>query len=198
MSTVTLEISFYGPFVYELLEEKLLITAPRCPGHLASVHSDTDEKALPGCASDKKTPYHYVLTPVRQIPNAPDPKCVNEASIILVESWRKKASPLPGDHHFQIDLPRPDHILGLIPDYITYTEHDLDTAPVSSNVKRATAMRFYYTRFDQSDVFNLIETAGDHPGKEVHLSHPELRPTPDERSDHISLCVEWHLRPNSR
>jgi hypothetical protein len=171
MSAVTLEISFYGPFVYELSSNSLQITAPRCPGHLASIYSDTDEKALLGCGPDKKTPYHYALQHIKQISIAEpaenaelDTTCINPENIILVETWRKRASPKPKNHHFQLDLPRPDSILGLIPDLVTYVEYDLNSAPRSSAAKRATAMRFYYTRFDQSDTFELVELAGDKPG----------------------------------
>lgn len=44
----TLELSFYGPFVYLLNMNPIRVYAPICPGHVAGMFSSESEFAIPG------------------------------------------------------------------------------------------------------------------------------------------------------
>jgi hypothetical protein len=157
MDNLKLEVSFYGPFVYEHNGNILVVTAPRCPGHLASVYSDSDEKALDGCGPGQTIPFLYQLKHVR--PGLPTP-CIssfkNAAEAIIVESSRCPVRPRETDCYFRVELPCPENIVGLISDFISYVEHDLPGSPATIAKKKATAMRFYYS-IGPKDIFELVE-----------------------------------------
>jgi hypothetical protein len=56
MSNVAFEISFYGPFVHELRDDTIIVSAPRCEGHLAYVQTDFAERALDVCLGGRRDP----------------------------------------------------------------------------------------------------------------------------------------------
>jgi hypothetical protein len=169
MSSVNVEVSFYGPFVFVMGPETVRIYGPRCEGHLASIQTDVDEKALKGCGPDKQYPTEYVLRNKIDerlsygLSGAKSMGCGNPADIILVESWRKREEPILADCHFQLEVARPDCFVGLISDFISIVEHDLPFPGKGEFVRKATAMRFYYCGLDSSTKLQVVKTEGEEP-----------------------------------
>jgi len=108
----TLEISFYGPFFYNLKADPVEIYAPRCLGHKAGIFSANNEGPLHGRHHDGCN-HRYALggsafTPPNPLPpiNIYDPK-----SIILDAS--AAAKPVYDAAHFCLLVPVPQIIYGI-------------------------------------------------------------------------------------
>jgi hypothetical protein len=165
MKEVTFSISFYGPFVYVFDSKSVRIYAPKCDGHLATIQTDMEEKALDGSSATSLLSYEYRIietgttVPTSGLKAASKTGCPNGKNILLVDSLRRKA-PLPRleDCYFQIELPRPNYVIGLVPDTISYIEYDLPKPGNGAVCRRATAHRFHYDKIKVSRKFQLIRT----------------------------------------
>jgi hypothetical protein len=192
MSSVTVEVSFYGPFVFVMGPETVRIYAPRCAGHLASVQTDVDEKALTGCGPDKQYPSEYVLRNKVDgrfsygLSSAKSMDCGNPEKVILVESWRKLEEPELADCHFQLEVARPDCFVGLITDLISIVEYDLPVPGKGEFVQKATAMRFYYRDLDPSTKLQVVRTEGNEPGP---ITEIDLNPIPPQQ--HVPITFRY-------
>jgi hypothetical protein len=190
MDGVNLEVSFYGPFVFTVGPETVRAYVPRCEGHLASVQTDVDEKALLGCGPDKATPVEYKLRNLLTkemdygASGARLMQCCNPQEVILVESWRKLDEPGLEECYFQLEVPRPDFLAGLIADDISIVEYDLPEPGNGSFAKKATAMRFYYTNLDPATKLEVVQTVGEAPRQITVL---DLRPPYPQRHAPIAF-----------
>ena len=184
-----MEISFYGPFVHELRTDTVVISAPRCEGHLAYVQTDDLERALEGCLADRKDPCQYELQDekgnVHFYCGSANPG--NGINIITVDTGRKaeKDGPDLPDCHFQLVVPRPDYISGAIPDPLKFIEYDLPDPPHQDD-HFATAMRFHYCNIPQGTKLGLCQVIGPHKGDSLEIDVTATTP-----KTHVPLMLHY-------
>jgi|HubBroStandDraft_6_1064221.scaffolds.fasta_scaffold05428_9 hypothetical protein len=162
MAKSTLAISFYGSFIYIFENRSVRIYAPQCDGHLASVQTDMEEKALDGRTPDSSDTYEYTLIEANSknpVIGTSKTGCHNGRNILLVDTTRRKApKPTLKDCYFQIEVPRPNYVIGLIPDPISYFEYDQPDPGKGKTCLRAIAHRFHYDEIDDKRIFQVVRT----------------------------------------
>ena len=167
-SKKTLEVTLEGPFALgfpkDTTTNKIIVYAPICDGHEAYVETDQDRIQLNRDATvmqgDCPTPIVSGAKYELHKPG-PDPNqtyCYNLDSMIHVNWNRCQYAPPSDKCYFQLELPRPDFILGLAPAVVSYTENDLNPAPETTCAQRATATRLFYTGLDSAKNVMLLRT----------------------------------------
>src|ERR1700722_17651228 len=139
MRKLTLSVSFYGPFVFYFDSTYVKVHTPRCDGHLASVQTNDNEQGMFGTDKPQSSGFDYLLREQNPKGNGFGAKapsktgCYNGKNILKVDRSRMK-TPCPslGDCYYQLELPRPHYVVGLIADRISYIEYDLQK-PVNNN-----------------------------------------------------------------
>jgi hypothetical protein len=206
----TLELSFYGPFAFMFLPDKVQICAPQCKRHLGSVRTDREENALCGRLLPEKGDelYEAARSTCRKLVGeqgdqsfeykleSDDPAlrsvrettCFNPHEMILVDSSRRKPKhpeePHPLHCYYRLEVPRPNLVVGLLPDPVAITETDLPSPP-SSDTSRATAMRFAYFGFDSSQSLHLRRT---HPqGGSTGIMSLSFNPPPSQNHAEVTF-----------
>src|SRR5438128_267742 len=116
-----LEVSFYGPLAFDFQEQGVKVFAPVCDGHLASVQTNYEERELAGRHADGDPAYQYKLEGDF---GSASTRCCNVKEIIAVENTRRQATLPPlNECYWQLDVPRPAVIEGLVCDHLTRTEY---------------------------------------------------------------------------
>jgi hypothetical protein len=160
MAKLTLAISFYGPLVYVFQKKTVRIYAPQCSEHLASIQTDAEEKALDGRTPDSQSTYEYALTEAgSQKPSIGASKtgCHNGRNILLVNTDRRRApEPKLDECYFQIEVPRPNYVIGLIPDPIAYLQYDQPDPGKGEVCRRVVGHRFHYENIDSTRTFQIV------------------------------------------
>ena len=164
----TLEVTLEGPFAFgfpkDATTNKIIVYAPICDGHEAYVETDQDRIQLnvnamtpmPECPAPIPSGAKYELHKPGPDPN--QTYCHNLDSLIYA-SWDRCEYPPKSDKcYFQLELPRPDLIVGQAPIFVTYKENDLDTAPLTTCARRSTAMRLFYTGLNSAKNVLLLRT----------------------------------------
>jgi hypothetical protein len=183
MAQCTLAISFYGPFGYIFEEKTVRIFAPQCDGHLASVQTDSEEKALDGRTPTSQATYEYRLVeaslqqPFIGVGSPSKTGCHNGKNILLVDTKRRRApKPTLEECYFQIEVPRPNYVIGLIPDPISYLEYDQTDPGNGKTCMRAIAHRFHYDKIDNTRTFQVVRTGKPN----VTIVEISMKPFKDE------------------
>jgi hypothetical protein len=136
----TLEVSFYGPFFYNLKANPVEVYAPKCPGHKAGIFSAKSEWPLHGRHQDgvdlKYSLGGSVFTPPAPVPpiNIYDPQ-----GIILDAS--ASAKPKYDTANFCLLVPVPQVIYGINP---APMEVVTGAVPTGKPKSQATGLRFCY------------------------------------------------------
>jgi hypothetical protein len=188
MSNVSFEISFYGPFVHVLDSDIVTVVGPRCEGHNAYVQTDAFERALNACGPDKEEACIYALldSSGNQIRYPGKADAGNGNDVIVLHSSRKSDDPEPEDCAFQVIVPRPDFICGLIPDPLTYIEYDQPN-PSPKNGNLSTGLRFHYSIFGAGTTLYFRQIQGPtSDGVDIRIDI-----TADGAQTHVPLMIHY-------
>lgn len=188
MSNVPFEISFYGPFVYVLDNDIATVVGPRCEGHTGYVQTDAYERALNACGPDKREACIYALLDSNgdQIRYPGKADAGNSNDVIVLHSSRKSDEPEPEDCAFQVIVPRPDFICGLIPDPLTYIEYDQpNPSPKTGNL--STGLRFHYSIFEAGTTLYFRQVQGSaSDGVDIRIDI-----TAEGAQTHVPLMIHY-------
>jgi hypothetical protein len=163
----SLEVSFHGPFVFDFCNRVLVVHAPQCDGHFGSVQMDTSEAGLlgrtqgadvKGTSNDEDT-YLYEILGDFGVVSPSEISFLNPDKVKLVANTRcRESAPNPLDCHWQLILPLPHLVVGLIADPIKIWEYDLPTPPDPGlSLRRATAVRIIYKNYDPSKPVEVVQ-----------------------------------------
>jgi hypothetical protein len=142
-----LEISFYGPFFYDLRAETcknkhVLIYAPKCPGHKAGIFSATNEAPLRSRVKSGYGLTYAVSGKVFKKPDEDQPPQYKTKNLKVVDpgsTW----TPYYKTVGFVLQLPVPQYIYAMNPS--PALEIVKQPTPTGLNLAQyATGMRFYY------------------------------------------------------
>jgi hypothetical protein len=158
MGKLTLAVSFQGPFIFDFQRDSVVVYAPQCEGHFASVLSDFEEIGMATEAPQKS--YEYIFDEQnRREPRRTGTSLVNRDAILIVDSARRRAKvPGPGDCQFVLQIPRPDQLNGLVADPISILQYDLDYPGNGLPAPAATSMRFNYHNIEDTSVWELSQS----------------------------------------
>jgi len=162
-NTKVLEITFQGPFAFNFLDKTVRVYVPQCNGHEAYAQTDQEQILLGHATSGQPNMgYEYVMPSFR--PDVVRTDCYNFTRMIAIDRGRCSNPNGPGlkDTYCQFEVPRPDLIVGLAPDPLTYTPNDVPSAPAVCGCF-ATAVRFYYRAFDPNHGVRLVQTQPTQP-----------------------------------
>src|SRR6266849_6829471 len=114
-----LEVTFHGPFAFDFLKDKVTVYAPQCDGHLSSLQTDLEDRSLPGRDRDARSleTFKFELKGSFGVSDPLETSCANARDILLVDnSRRREPAPNPLNCYWQLEVPRPNVVEGLIPD----------------------------------------------------------------------------------
>jgi hypothetical protein len=172
----SLEISFHGPFVFDFCRQAVVVHAPQCDGHFGSVQMDTSEAGLLGRtqganvkggagAGEGEDPYLYEIRGDFGASSPSEICFVNPDEVKLVANTRcRETTPNPLDCHWQLVLPLPHLVVGLIADKLKIWEYDLPTPPnPGDSLPRATAVRLIYRNYDPAKPVEVVQASPGTP-----------------------------------
>jgi hypothetical protein len=157
MGTGILSVSFYGPFVFDFVKDGVVIYAPQCDGHFASVQTDYEEIGL--ALQAPQQPFRYQLDQKNiTAQKARVTSLYNFDQILVVDSARRRAkAPDPSECEFILRIPRPDQVIGLVADPVSVIQYDLQNPGSGIPEHKATSMRFNYWLADDTEVWELLD-----------------------------------------
>ena len=137
----TLEISFYGPFFFNLKSNPVEIYAPKCPGHKAGIFSAKSEWPLHGRYEGGNKLQYFLSGSVFTPPNPPVPPQIYDPNNLILDV-SASAKPSYDSAHFCLLVPVPQIVYGINPSKVEIVP--TNSPPTGKLSDKATALRFYY------------------------------------------------------
>lgn len=137
----TLQISFFGPFFYNLQANPIEIFAPQCVGHKAGIFSATNEAPLHGRLQRGDQRIYSLAGPIF-LGTPPSPPPLFNGNIILDASTIGAPSPALTEAGFCLKVPVPRIVYGINPAPVEVVR--AGNLPTGTLKNQATGLRFYY------------------------------------------------------
>ena len=167
----TLQISFFGPFLYRFKATQVEVYAPKCPGHTAGIFCTKNEAPLPGQHRHGDTLAYRVQGPVFTPPAPlPYPKIYDPAKSILDVS--SVIQPALDKASFCVIVPTPQTVTPMNPTLVQVIDESTAT-PTTSYLKRATGLRFFYDA-DLTKAMTLSVDNSSAPAQNFGFEAPNL------------------------
>ena len=186
---VTLEITIYGPFAYEIKEDRLWLYAPKCEDHEAAIFTIINESSLPGFGEERQDAMGAVPVPPEKA-KMPTYKLVGIPGNMNCKVWdypqilpAKLVSPDYRHCFLRLDLPAPYAILGINPtqDVLIYKE-----GLPGPGQSLATGVRLYYKQVNLDSPPSLYLVGQTDP--------PFYTPAFDNKykdSPHVDMTIQF-------
>jgi hypothetical protein len=138
----TLQISFFGPFLYAFKASRIEVYVPKCPGHISGIFTAKKEGPLTGQYRHGNSRCYELGGPVFTPPNpVPFPNIYDPYNTILDAS--KVANPALDPAHFCLVVPLPQTVCPTNPAKVQLVD-ETTVPPAITWQDRATGLRFYY------------------------------------------------------
>lgn len=150
-TTMSLEVNFHGPIAFRICKDAVWAYLPKCTDHYCNILTDLNDIS----------PDRHKIYNVRG-PKAADATQIKGEQFVPPLPWKWKDGPLPKKCYCVFNLPLPDIIFGLAPEYVEISGSDINVAGAY-----ARGVRFSYAQCGAKPT--IVPADGSEPGDLANL-----------------------------